>query len=88
MILNFENITLRPWSEADAGVLYNLAKNPNIGPNAGWPPHQSIEDSLSTIKNIFSKKETYAIIYDGKIVGCIGLIFYPDFKHNWGKDLL
>ena len=35
---------------------------------------------------VFSKKETYAIIYDGKIVGCIGLIFYPEFRNNWGKD--
>ena len=86
MILNYENITLRPWSEEDAKVLYNLAKNPNIGPNAGWPPHQSVEESLNVIKDIFSKKETYAIIYDGKIVGCIGLLFYPEFNHDWGKD--
>ena len=86
MILNTENITLRPWSEADAGVLYDLAKNPNIGPNAGWTPPQSIEDSLNTIKNVYSRGETYAIIYDGKIVGCIGLIFYPEFRNDWGKD--
>ena len=39
MILNFEDITLRPWAETDAENLYKLAKNPNIGPNAGWPPH-------------------------------------------------
>ena len=73
MILNFEDITLRPWQESDAKDLYNLAKNPNIGPNAGWPPHKSIEESLTIIKTIFSRKETYAIIYNGKIVGNVSL---------------
>ena len=52
MILNFEDITLRPWEEKDAEDLYNLAKNPNIGPHAGWPPHKSVEESLNVIKNI------------------------------------
>ena len=86
MILNYEDITLRPWTEEDAEDLYNLAKNPNIGPNAGWPPHKSVEESLNVIKNIFSQKETYAIIYEGKIVGCVGFLFYPNFNHDWGKD--
>ena len=52
MILNFEDITLRSWEEKDAEDLYNLAKNPNIGPNAGWPPHKTVEESLNVIKNI------------------------------------
>ena len=86
MILNFEDITLRPWAETDAENLYKLAKNPNIGPNAGWPPHKSIEESLNVIKTIFSKKETYAIIYKGTLVGCVGLLFHPYCNHDWGKD--
>ena len=86
MILTHEDITLRPWAETDAEDLYNLAKNPNIGPKAGWPPHKSVEESLNVIKNIFSQKETYAIIYEDKIVGCVGLLFYPNCHQDWGKD--
>ena len=86
MILNFEDITLRPWQESDAKDLYNLAKFPNIGPNAGWHPHKSIEESLTIIKTIFSRKETYAIIYNGKRVGNVSLQFYPKCRHDWGKD--
>ena len=86
MILNSEDITLRPWKESDAENLYNLAKNPNIGPKAGWPPHKSVEESLNVIKTIFSKKETYAIIYQNQLVGCVGLLFYPNCNHDWGKD--
>ena len=86
MILNFGDITLRPWAETDAENLYKLAKNPNIGPNAGWPPHKSIEESLNVIKTIFSKKETHNIIYKGTLVGCVGLLFPPYCNHDWGKD--
>ena len=86
MILSFEDISLRPWEEPDAEILYNLAKNPNIGPMAGWSPHKSVEESLNIIKTIFSQKETYAIIYEGKPVGCIGLLFPPNCNQDWGKD--
>ena len=86
MILNSEDITLRPWKESDAENLYNLAKSPNIGPKAGWPPHKSVEESLEVIKTIFSNKETYAIIYKNQLVGCVGLLFYPNCHQDWGKD--
>ena len=86
MFLSFEDISLRPWEESDAEILYNLAKSPNIGPMAGWSPHKSVEESLNTIKTIFSQKETYAIIYEGKPVGCVGLLFPPNCNQDWGKD--
>ena len=62
MILKTINLTLRPWMESDAKCLFHFAKNPNVGPIAGWPPHESIDDSLNIIKTVFSKRETYAII--------------------------
>ncbi len=85
MILKTHNLVLRPWMEDDAECLYHFAKNPNVGPIAGWPPHESVEDSLNIIKTIFSKKETYAIVYDDIPVGCVGLLFHPDTNHWWGE---
>ena len=85
MILETPNLTLRPWTEDDAECLYHFAKNPNIGPIAGWPPHQSVEDSLYIIKTVFSKRETYAIIRDDIPIGCVGLLFHPDTNHWWGE---
>ena len=41
MILKTERLILRPWKESDAECLYHFAKNPKIGPIAGWPPHKS-----------------------------------------------
>ncbi|WP_432645565.1 GNAT family N-acetyltransferase [Methanobrevibacter sp.] len=86
MILKTTNLILRPWQIEDAEYLYNLAKNPKIGPIAGWPPHESVEDSLNIIKTVFSKKETYAIILDNILIGCVGLLFHPDCNHYWGDN--
>ena len=85
MILKTTNLTLRPWREDDAECLYHFAKNPNVGPIAGWPPHQSVEDSLYIIKTVFSKRETYAIVKDDIPIGCVGLLFHPDTNHWWGE---
>ena len=63
----------------------SFAKNPNVGPIAGWPPHESIDDSLNIIKTVFSKRETYAIIKDDIPIGCVGLLFHPDTNHWWGE---
>lgn len=86
MILKTTNLILRPWQIEDAEYLYNLAKNPKIGPIAGWPPHESVEDSLNIIKTVFSKKETYAIILDNILIGCVGLLFHLDCNHYWGDN--
>lgn len=85
MMFTTTNLTLRPWTEHDAKCLYHFAKNPNVGPIAGWPPHESIEDSLNVIKTVFSKRETYAIIRNDIPIGCVGLLFHPDTNHWWGE---
>ena len=38
-----ERILLRPWRDSDAEVLYKWASDPDVGPRAGWAPHQSVE---------------------------------------------
>lgn len=61
MILYTERLILRPWTAEDADSLYEYAKDPDIGPIAGWPAHKSVEESLDVIKNEFNGKECYAI---------------------------
>ena len=39
MTLETERLILRPWKEDDAESLYKYAKNPEVGPIAGWPVH-------------------------------------------------
>ena len=86
MILKTERLVLRPWKESDAECLCHFAKNPKIGPIAGWPPHKSVDESLEIIKTVFSKRETYAITIDDNAIGCVGLLFYPNTNHYWGDE--
>ena len=61
MILHTERLILRPWTEDDAESLYEYAKDPEVGPIAGWPPHKSVEESKDVIKNVLAVEESYAI---------------------------
>lgn len=64
MKLEQENarIYLRSWQLSDAEQLYHYAKNPRIALPAGWPPHQSIEDSLFILKEVLCSWGFFAII--------------------------
>ena len=42
---------LRGFTEADTDDLYRYAVDPEVGPRAGWKPHQSREESLSISYN-------------------------------------
>ena len=76
MKLQTKRLILRGWQENDAESLYKYAKNPNIGPIAGWPPHTSMENSREIIKNVLSASETYAVVLKqtGEVIGSIGLM--------------
>ena len=75
MILKTERLLLRPWSEDDAEALYEYAKDPRIGPAAGWPCHKSAAESRESIRGVLSAPETYAVCRreDEKLIGCIAL---------------
>lgn len=36
-----KRLILRKWTEEDAENLYKYAKDPDVGPVAGWPPHRA-----------------------------------------------
>ncbi|MBK5031487.1 GNAT family N-acetyltransferase [Streptococcus parasanguinis] len=76
MILETERLILRPWEESDANDLFQYASAPEVGPNAGWPVHTSVENSREIIKSVFSSPDTYAIVLKETMqpVGSIGLM--------------
>ena len=75
MTLETERLILRRWEDSDAEGLFEYAKDPDVGPIAGWPAHQSIAESRNVIKNVFNGKEAYAICLktDNKAIGAIEL---------------
>lgn len=69
-----DRITLRPWRESDAATLFMFAKDPEVGPRAGWRPHSSVEESREIIRVVFSNPTTWAIEWNetGRAIGAIG----------------
>lgn len=88
MILKTDRLILRPWKEEDAEQLYKCAKDPNVGPNAGWPVHTDIENSRQIIKHVLSKEETYAVVMKDEDlpIGSIGLMIGENSNFDLGND--
>jgi len=76
-MLETKRLILRRWLETDAESLFEYARDPDVGPIAGWPPHGSVEESRSVIRNVFSAEECYAICErdEGRAIGAISLKF-------------
>ena len=82
-----ERLILRPWTEDDAESLFEYAKDPAVGPIAGWPVHTSVENSREIIREVLSADETYAVCLkeDNRAIGSVGLI-PPAQSHTKAGD--
>lgn len=84
-----ERLLLRNLTEADAQDVFEYSKNPNVGPNAGWKPHESIEETKEIMQAIFLEQESvFGIILSesGKVIGSVGLL--PDPKREFDKAMM
>ena len=73
--LETNRLLLRKWKTNDDSDVYEYAKNPLVGPSAGWKPHASIEESRN-IMNLFIKENDVLAIElksENKVIGSIGL---------------
>ena len=87
-MLQTERLILRKWTETDADSLYEYAKDLAVGPIAGWPPHQSKEESLYVIRNVLNGAECYAICEKGsdKAIGAIELMLHGHSSNTERED--
>jgi RimJ/RimL family protein N-acetyltransferase len=88
MTLQTERLILRRWELSDAEDLFRYAKDPDIGPIAGWPAHKDIEESKNIINNVLNGPEAYAICLkeDGKAIGAIEHKLYGKTDLAEGED--
>lgn len=75
MELYTERLQLVPWNENMADELYELAKDPQVGPSAGWAPHKDAQESREIIRTVLAQPESYAIMLrtSGRLIGAIAL---------------
>ena len=87
-MMETERLILRPWRDSDAEALYKYASDPDVGPRAGWPPHQSVQDSLEVIRTFFNNDHTWALELKetGEPIGCIGYYTYGESNIRIGEN--
>ena len=68
-------LRLRPWRNADAPALFELARDPHIGMLCGWKPFERIDDAHEALSTVLAAPDSYAVTLasTGEIVGSIAL---------------
>lgn len=90
--LHTQRLTLRPWKESDLDDFYEYASIDGVGQMAGWPPHQSKEESKRILSFFINNKKTFALEYHGKVIGSFGIeeydeANYPELDEQQGREI-
>jgi len=97
-----ERLTLRKWLLEDLDDFYEYARNPNVGPMAGWEPHSDKSVTLNILKsNIESDNWAIVCKENNKVIGSLKIgtckkrkninakyIGYALSADYWGKGLM
>lgn len=78
VVLKTKRLILRPWKLTDLEDFYEYAKVDGVGEMAGWQHHQSKDESLKILHRFIENKKTFALEYEGKVIGSLGLEMYPE----------
>lgn len=92
VILYTARLTLRPWTLNDLVDLYEYASVDGVGQMAGWLPHKTQEESLAILQKFISEKKTFAIEFNGKVIGSLGIEQYneeelPELQFKQGREI-
>ena len=78
VVLKTERLTLRPWKETDLEDFYEYARVDGVGQMAGWVPHRSMEESRDILSRFVAGKKVFALEYQGKAIGSLGVEEYKE----------
>ena len=92
VILKTERLLIRPWRQSDLDDFYSYASVDGVGQMAGWKPHESKEESKIILDMFISHKKTFALEYQGKVIGSVGIEKYnethfPEFENKKGREI-
>ena len=92
VVLQTPRLTLRPWRQTDLEDFYEYARADGVGQMAGWLPHDSIDVSRTILDSFIKHKKTFAIEFEGKVIGSLGIERYnetnfPELKNLQGRAI-
>lgn len=92
VLIKTERLVLRAFKEIDLADFFEYAKVDGVGEMAGWSHHETIEDSRAVLDMFLKEKRTFAIEYNGKVIGSVGVENYneellPEFVDKQGREI-
>ena len=92
VVIHTERLTLRQWTIDDLNDFYEYASVDGVGQMAGWLPHKNIEESRAILLNFIEGKKTFAIEFNGKVIGSLGIERYneeqlPEYSEKRGREI-
>ena len=90
--LTTKRLILRPFEKDDLNDFYEYAKVDGVGQMAGWKPHENMEESAFILDLFINEKKTFALEYQGKVIGSLGIEKYneehfPEFKDVKAREI-
>ena len=76
--LRTDRLTLRPWRPEDLEDFYAYASVEGVGEMAGWPHHTDREVSRRILQQFIDEKKTFALEYEGRVIGSLGVERYNE----------
>ena len=76
--LTTARMTLRPWRQSDLEDFFEYASVEGVGQMAGWLPHKDISETQKILDSFIEKKRTFALDYQGKVIGSLGVEYYSE----------
>ncbi len=92
VVIKTDRLVLRPFELSDLDDFYEYASVDGVGQMAGWLPHKNKEESLMILNKFIDGKRTFAITYNDKVIGSLGIEKYkeekfPEFKDKLAREL-
>ena len=88
-MIETQRLVLRKWELTDISSMYKYAKDPDVGPIAGWPAHTSIDISKMVVEDFIKNHPyCYAITMksNNEAIGCIELKMHPSDSTRNDKE--
>lgn len=78
LTLTTSRLILRQWKLSDLDDFYEYASVDGVGQMAGWLPHENKEVSARILKDFIEGKKTFALVYQNKVIGSLGIEKYNE----------
>ena len=78
VILKTKRLVLRPWKQSDLDDFFEYASVDGVGQMAGWKPHTNKEETQNILTRFINHKKTFALDYQGKVIGSLGIELYNE----------